>query len=235
MKTQSRRPVSPQLFAYLFVLLTLSLGWFVCKVRRIECRLNDAPCPDAISSQLQQVRGTPMIGVDLGHAAENMLTTEPVKVVTLSKRLPGTVRIHLQQIPYSYLIINGDQTHAVSTEGKLYTPLTQPDILAIKSAIPLSELQDVDGHIRSSLHNGLVTLAEHKREISDAQEIELLDNMTLQITMKSGVRVLLLIEKVTESISELTQIVTAPEYQKLQKEYTEIDLRFKLPVLRKKQ
>lgn len=235
MKKQLRRPQFRLYVAYGFLIIFASIGWYFSTVRTIVCTIANTECPPEVSAQLAQLMGQRLIGIDLLTQAEQVLAAEPLDIVGFKKKLPNTLQIQLSRIPYAYVLKQNETLHAVSTDGKLYSLSVVPNILTIETVRPISELIDAKNQLQTHLHQALQSLTEKAPTFTTVKKIELLDNDTLLFTMNNTVRVLLSTQKVNESLTALKYILEAPEYQKLQKEYTEIDLRFKLPVLRKTQ
>lgn len=220
---------------YGILIIFASIGWYFSTVRTIVCTIAATECPDEITAQLSQLMGKRLIGVNLLTQAEQALAAEPLDIIAFKKKLPSTVHIQLSRIPYTFNLKQNDTFYAVSSKGKLYATAAVPSLLSIQTTVPLSELLVADNQLQPHLHQAFQSLAEAAPTLTTLKIIELLDKNTLVFTMNSTVRVLLSTQKVSESLPALKYILEAPEYQKLQKEYTEIDLRFKLPVLRKTQ
>lgn len=235
MKKQLRRPQFRLSVAYGFLIILAGIGWYFSSVRTIVCTIATLNCPPEVAAQLSQLMGQRLIGINLQAQAEQVLASEPLDIVGFKKKLPNTLLIQLNHIPYTYILKQNETLYAISAEGKLYSPSVFPTIFTIETVRPLSEMLSADNQLQPQLHQALQSLTEVASSLTTLKKIELLDNDTLLFTMNSTVRVLLSMQKVKESLTALKFILEAPEYQKLQKEYTEIDLRFKLPVLRKTQ
>ncbi len=219
------------------VVVGVVLFWYFARVKTIICTVDSQPCSEEVSAQLRSIHGQQIVGVDVQTAAKKALSEQPVTVLSLKKRLPSTVYIMLQSQPFQYAVASAETVRPVTTVGTLYTVPAPTKLvqIAVTPDVLQSALQE-EKHLQPEIHTALTATAAYVQSLDEKPaRIELLDTTSIRITMKSGAKILLPVAKNAESLVQLGMILTAPEYARLQSEYTEIDLRFKLPVLRKSQ
>lgn len=216
-----------------FVALLLGIGWYTLQVGDIECRLDVQSCPPALQDALAPLRGRSLIGVDLREDAQQMVTAHSVRATSVQKKFPRLLTVQFAQVPISYRLNTAEKSWDVNSTGTVFEP-SSAAYLEITTKLPVDQLMSSARLLKPEFHQALRAVAESD-STKQATQIELLDNETIIITMKEGIRALVPTQETALHLAELHQILTSSEYRTVSKDYQEIDVRFKLPVLRKKQ
>ncbi len=217
----------------IFAAIMLILSWYTLQVSRIDCTYDGATCLASMHDALSPLRGSSLIAVDIQERAQELLATHSVIVTSIQKHFPRSVTIHLESVPIRYTLISSEQSWDVNDSGMLFAATGQSEV-RISTALAPSQLIHTPTTLQPALHTALRTLAQSTLP-NQATQIELLDNETISVSMKDGARVLLPIQETAIHLAELQQILSSAEYREVSTRYQEIDVRFKLPVLRKKQ
>lgn len=93
------------------------------KIQRVECTmLTDSaetePCLPPLAAALSPLVGRGWLGSDIPTQANTVLTDLGWRVSRYSYQLPGTLKLVLVQDPWSYQILSGDQVWNVSATGQ---------------------------------------------------------------------------------------------------------------------
>ena len=209
--------------------LTLGLGWWRLRVRRIECHLNTpTACSADLTKQVNQaLLNRPLLFQDL----QTLLAKDPdifgrYLVEEVVKIWPDKVAVKLKPDELVYQIKN-DQTLVALSRSRVASPIDRPlpDLPLVKSS---------NTKLKSADHQKLTTIIQTLKENSLHKVlIDLNQPPTVTIeTLEPSLKILVDLDQ-PQSLRALALILNSKEFKRLtgRNKRPVVDLRFKLPVL----
>lgn len=222
------------MFLGLIFVALMIVGAIGFRVRTIQCSMGEAACSAEIESQLSTLQGTSLFFTNFETSIPQNIPDETVRYISHQKELPGTLQIKLQQEEPLYALQEGDTFFTVYASGVLQ-PMQQiedSEYHVIELQFPIETISS-EGTIDPQKHQTLAeySLSLYKNQF-DLQNSTWIDSKTIQIDLPSGIRVLLPFDEAPQKVAALEAIVASTEIETITEPITEIDLRYKYPVLR---
>ncbi|NCS97929.1 MAG: hypothetical protein GW762_05050 [Candidatus Pacebacteria bacterium] len=204
------------------------------RVSKIVCLVADAHCSQELQDQLQTLAGKSLFLTDFESAISSSITDETVLFVSLQKELPSTLIVSLAQEKPVYILRSDEKNYTVYASGLIHEHKQEStnDYTVIAVEFPLEKIVEND-HVLPKYHDELtkLSLSLYKPSFS-LQNSRWIDTETIQLEVSSGIRVYIPFESATQKITILEAILVSPELETVSEPLTEIDLRYKYPVLR---
>lgn len=209
----------------------------IFRVEAVECRVSSqSQCPESLSVLLDEALvGQPLFLADFPSLlAGEQFSSQPFTFKSIEKRLPSTATITFELEPLLYLIRTqeGEQV-AVGANGSVIPTQNWPDDTPTVQINESSENIIAADNINLEYHQPLALLINslYKNQIV-FQNITW--NSADEIRLESPGMPLVIIDSANPdlAISKLQLIINSGKIEALEEPISEIDLRFKMPVLR---
>lgn len=221
--------------------VVISVGLVAVKIRQVECHLPNGIDSSEICLRLQPLVGNSFFFTDFENSsvvnralkAEDMAQTFSLESV--KKQLPGTVIFELsQKAPLYRLLAEGDQKYLVTESGQLKTDNPRLKLPEARLFPGWSDSFDSLDLKAASTHYFLkqliMTAAEEQLKIETIN----FESSTL-IRIKLDSQLFVVLEKNSQpslEMKRLAVIIDNLNFKEIDTGIKEVDLRFKLPVLR---
>ena len=203
------------------------------RVQTVECRLLGAEaCPDDLVQTLQFIINQPLFFVDFSKQISTVQLPQPVRLSKISKKLPSTLRLSFQLEPVAYVISTDQDIFFVSQSGQLYQQqFEQTGLVQVRL---LSAWSHQSGSVELFIHHSLLAIIAGCQQLKlPLQTITWLDNSTIQLSMENRSEIFVIdSQQPNLELHRLALVLQSGEYQALTQSKQELDLRFKMPVLR---
>lgn len=206
-------------------------------VKNIECQLDQQTCPESLTNSLTVLHGKPLFFTNYQSILQEQRVPLPVTLTQVKKHLPNTLNLEFSSQNLAYMIQTNEGTIAVSTTGVLFKDTTVLPPTTIEVKPELSSVLDPNHAIQAPIHTAFLELVT-TLEKSDlpVKHISWVDKDTINLIMNDGQLNAVVDQKNPRvAIEKLELIIKSQEYQAVQENVQEIDLRFDLPVLRMRQ
>lgn len=246
MKKKSRKQHSSINFSKILKILFLGILIFVAylilvagkmlfSVRDINCKLsNDAACPEHLLAELEVLKNKPIFFTDYKSilSKENALS-QPYSITQVTKTLPSTLNIIFTAEDSLFIIEQSSQSYLISSSGKVFPNDQIQSEQAIVKVITDNTLVE-NNQIDSGTFHTISTILTTGDELDlPIQSITWVDKSTIKLNMKEITEVAIIdSESPRLELQKLTNILSSKEYQTLPETKQELDLRFRMPVLR---
>jgi hypothetical protein len=227
------------------VLLSYVLLWRIWVVKTVVCVGVTQAIPDTACKQLRSLLvGQPLLWLDLNQLrwSEHKMVKDQQQnwwyIQAFNKKLPQTIQVQLAETKPTYRISSDGQSwQIVNVQGMAKTE-AQPaehSLLSVQVATTWPTPVLTDTKINSALHTWLVSVVETFGATDNPPtKIMLTDPVTIELFW-SNWSVLLTQDQIPSvELQRLTEVkqVLQEKNQALGTEVKQVDLRFKLPVLR---
>lgn len=205
------------------------------RVVHISCRIETNDCSSELQNELASLKGSSLFFTQFETQIAQTISNETIVLRNVEKNLPGTLVITLSQETPRYILRLPEKEYAVYTSGishQLTENVNPNDYHIFDLSFPIEKILE-DTHVRSDYHTQLsaVSLSLYNPPFS-LQNSTWKDTPFIEFKLESGVNVFLPIESASEKVAILKQILESSELETLSEPLTEIDLRYKYPVLR---
>jgi hypothetical protein len=206
------------------------------RVKEVECSLSSGSrCPDELTQSSATLKNRSLFFSDFQTLIEQPgFNDHHYKLANLSKRLPSTLIIELQPLETAYLIAlrGSDRLVAVSESGVIHTDPVESDSAVVEVEKNTWE-QIIEKDSAEELHSTIMRLLDslYKNEFF-YDTITWINHDEIRVKIAGGVEVIF-----DSSLSELTvyqtkSLLNSKEFAELEVKPVEVDMRFRLPVLR---
>jgi len=234
------RPPLPRIFPLIFSLLIVGLSFFwgvtQLEATAIYCYVDYSSCSPAVTNSLKLLVGQRLIGVDTEEHVQTALQPHAqVRLMRLQKNINGELSIFLEPQEVSFVFLPGkNQTPIpITDQGRLITG-------DIDSNWPIflvtpefnSELQQA-GKIEPQLQSQLLVALKTLNALSlPYSSILIVDPRTLHIEFVGQPAALVPLTHAETELYRVREILKAMPTLTIPEPITEVDVRYKLPVLR---
>jgi cell division septal protein FtsQ len=205
------------------------------KVVSVRCRAESGDCTPEVRQKLESLTSQSFFFSDLESASTQILSTLPgYKLMSLQRQLPQTLVISIKQNPSLYRLqaLGKPELKVVDSEGFIYSPESQ-------TTIPLVVVSEAEWN--ESLQQGRIQINRHQQLTQTLQALSQAEISFQQLEAAAGVIGVLSLDPQTAAILDLSN--SAADVAKLSivlkglepatlSEIQEIDVRYRLPVLR---
>ena len=196
-------------------------------VQNVECHLqNNQDCPPYITKELESLKGKQLLFNTFTDQLAQLQFDQPAQVRLKSKSLPHTIVVEASIDPGLYRL--QDSNLVITAKGETFANE--------QSNLPVVELPVEDNGSESLLtdyHPSLKTIFESfAQQGLDIQKISWYSDQNIQIKLASGLVVITDVDTATITAQKTNLILQAQINQNIQWEQKELDVRFRLPVLR---
>ncbi|MBU0978289.1 MAG: hypothetical protein ABIJ03_02165 [Patescibacteria group bacterium] len=204
------------------------IGQTILAVGQIECSLSSGEaCSNQTLVTLNQIKGQPLLFNNLEQKINQLEFTHPVQAQVVSKRLPQTLTLKLTQEPGLYQVNQSD--YLITQSGFVFQSSTQ---MAVPVDLPqtIFDQRILDMSVHQSLVKLINSLDRHQIQ-PEAIGWQSSEEIILKLT--NGLEAIVNSDGVETSGEKLDLILNSEVLDNLNFNQTQLDLRFKLPVLRK--
>jgi hypothetical protein len=219
------------------IIFTFSAWLF--RVKSFTCQLqNDERCPAGLDEQLTVVFGRSLFFTDFNSLLANLnLSGQSFTVTKLRKRLPSSLELILLPEPFFYILrnANSDEKIAVTAAGMISnSPVIDEQLELVEVYLKDSIWQEiVDNNQVESFHQPLsVLLTSLKNNELYFSKIEWQDPSEIRVFTKDKIVIIFDNSLSSTQIKQAKELLSSSELSTLDMEPTELDMRFRLPVLR---
>jgi len=228
MKKQPRRtPWPARLVKWGSVISLLIIGGQAAlSVGTIECKLTtEKDCPPEIMDSLEEIKGQALLFNNLEEKLNLIKFNHPAQIKVTAKRLPKTIYLQVAREAGLYQIKNSSK---IVTKSGFVFESTQENIVIIE--LPANSYEPKPDPL---IHQNLVTLLESfsSREL-EVTSISWQSSDKIHVHLANGLTVALNLEAVPTAGEKLKLILAENTISNLDLSGAELDLRFRLPVLR---
>jgi len=205
------------------------------KVEDVKCSLpNNQACPSYITDELSKLKGESLLFNTFEDSTSKLQFTQPVQIKIKQKSLPKTLFIEASIDPGLYRIQN---TNLITTaEGVTFTNDNSelPEVELTSEDLGSDENISSDHQILvANYHQGLKTIFEsfQQQELS-IKKIRWESDQTIKIELDTDLIVITDVNTIHTSAQKTSLILKAKINEGLEWNKKELDVRFRLPVLR---
>jgi len=199
---------------------TLSVG-------QIKCTLSSGEtCPDHFLETLSQIKGQPLLFNNLEQKINQLEFSHPVQSQVVSKKLPKTLTLILIQEPELYQV--KDTEYSVTKSGFIFETSNQETVI-----INLPKTVFDQKLLDHSVHQTLVSLLENLATYQvEAKTVEWRSSEEILLKLSNGLEVITNSSSTKVTGQKLELVLSSEPLNNLDLKSKQLDLRFKLPVLR---
>jgi len=231
---RSPRTLSLVIAIFLTTLIFLAGIWF-SQVRTLYCFIEYANCPPEVTAELQSLKGQRLLISNLEANVTSRLISNPtLRFKTLRKEFPGTVVVNLesQKIIFGFKAVDSGAYILITDQGRTMMSELHPDwpvfLVSQKLLEETNQRQNLSSNTQLQLEAVLVALQAPTWSNSS---LYLADWETVEVELSTGVILLFNLGQLPTQIERASEILSQLPLETAVKT-KEIDLRFKLPVLR---
>jgi hypothetical protein len=225
---------------FLFLLLIMSR---FLRVEKINCFVNSTPTTD-ICQNFNSFRGKSLLLYDFStdNLFEKLLTNQDKShsyhLEQINKKLPNTLNIFFTSKPPTYRIALMGNIFLVSEKGQVKKNIEELELVSVfvdEQWLNINGLLINDSNIEDNLHdflNQLVRESENRK--MNLKEIKLINQAQIELYYLDE-KFKFIIEKnnsVLNNIERIDIILKNFDFEAIEKNISEIDMRFKFPVLK---
>lgn len=218
--------------ALLIVIGLLSCLSIFLRVQTVSCLVETQPCPADVSQKLN-LQGRQLLFSDHQRQITTDLAGLPYQVVKVSLVLPHTVVAELKPQPSAYQLLNNGQVYLVDQSGLLFQ-VTQP--MADLPIIQVSHANILDltqREVPAATHQFWLEAAAGAKDLGfGAMELRAVNEATILIRLADSLQAVISNEQPLLQLERLQTILKQQAHTTPKEPIHEIDLRFRLPVLR---
>jgi hypothetical protein len=206
-------------------------------VKHINCELDSQKCPASVVDALKILEGKSLFLTDYSEILREQGLPLPITLKTITKELPQTLNLTFVTQPLAYQLFTNEGMISVSESGLPFKENTIPAPVTIELTPPLASILASPTEVQPAVHQPLTALSHTLQESKVAvKKITWVDKDTIILIMNEEQQTAVLdVQDPQAAVRKLELIAVSPEYQAVEKNVREIDLRFNLPVLRMKQ
>lgn len=234
---------SPSKFFKILIIILLVSGnlavfWYInstlLRITEITCKTNlQTDCSEPVVAELQSLHGQHILWNSSQQVFDKIFTADPTYLhFTPQPILPNTLAVTAEVSQPSYILSSGDQQFTVNEAGFVMSSV-QENVPKFTISFELYQQIVEARRIDDSLHTGFREVVDAYNSLSQNKtvisQIEWVDEYQIIIQFSDGRRALLQRENFYDKLVTVLEIYPLP----LEVEWTEIDMRFEKPVLRK--
>jgi hypothetical protein len=238
-KKRSLTLICSLIFSLIFL---IGAGYFVLTkliVKKIDCLVqlqNQVACPDFVQAELEKQLGGSLLFNRFDLIAADVAKCQVGwQVSKITKNLKGTVSfVFEQKAPIYGIKTNSAALFLIGANGLIMAEATASDLPQLQLAENSNvALPAVGSQLQSDLSEQLSNLfASLSKQNIPYLAVSLDNDRVLHLQLKDGRQVTLLLAKAPQELSQLGYLLLHQEQLKPQVSFTQIDLRFKYPVLK---
>ena len=205
------------------------------KVSTVTCSINDQTCPETLIDSLEKIKGESLFLTNFDTTIPTLVEDQTIIYTGIAKSLPSTILLTFTTEQPSYLLQSQEKSYIVYQSGLVRSEVpfdTDDSIPSFQLSFPIEKVTQT-GSIQPEVHAQMQELnaSLYKSGIRLQNSTwETTDEVTL--TLSTGETVLLSLTDIALQVEKLSILLSSSEIQSLPKEITEIDMRYKFPVLR---
>ena len=205
------------------------------KVSTVTCSINNQTCPETLIDSLEKIKGESLFLTNFDTTIPTLVEDQTIIYTGIAKSLPSTILLTFTTEQPSYLLQSQEKSYIVYQSGLVRSEVpfdTDDSIPSFQLSFPIEKVTQT-GSIQPEVHAQMQELnaSLYKSGIGlQSSTWETTDEVTL--TLSTGETVLLSLTDIALQVEKLSILLSSSEIQSLPKEITEIDMRYKFPVLR---
>ena len=205
------------------------------KVSTVTCSINNQTCPETLIDSLEKIKGESLFLTNFDTTIPTLVEDQTIIYTGIAKSLPSTILLTFTTEQPSYLLQSQEKSYIVYQSGLVRSEVpfdTDDTVPSFQLSFPIEKVTQT-GSIQPEVHAQMQELnaSLYKSGIRLQNSTwETTDEVTL--TLSTGETVLLSLTDIALQVEKLSILLSSSEIQSLPKEITEIDMRYKFPVLR---
>ena len=205
------------------------------KVSTVTCSINNQTCPETLIDSLEKIKGESLFLTNFDTTIPTLVEDQTIIYTGIAKSLPSTILLTFTTEQPSYLLQSQEKSYIVYQSGLVRSEVpfdTDDSIPSFQLSFPIEKVTQT-GSIQPEVHAQMQELnaSLYKSGIRLQNSTwETTDEVTL--ILSTGETVLLSLTDIALQVEKLWILLSSSEIQSLPKEITEIDMRYKFPVLR---
>ncbi len=210
--------------------ILLVLVSYLARVTEVKCQVDTKnECPDYVNQALTDLIGQSLLTVSSGQISFSQKFTPEYLLKSYRLIWPNRVEVTLQQIKLVYQVSIDQVQFVVNQDGKL---INAPHQTLIEAEIP--DLNQQSQVIEPVVHHQLVDLIDKLQQNNiGVQKIIWSPSHDAKLILKSGQVVIFDPAELDSNLARLKLILKSPTMTNQLPLFQTIDVRFRLPVLRK--
>lgn len=233
---QSRPRRGPFLVAVVASVLVVVAGAALARVQSVTCSFGAQPCPAEVVSSLHSLRGHHLLFSNTVATAQAALQPHSAyRVQAVQKIYPSTIEVTLesQSLLYQLKRPGSDEVLAASDQAAIITMPLQADLPTIVINDQLWYEWQAAGSVPPQVHQQLKDVSRALGEASLSPQGVVLEEVgTLVLYLPENQVAILDLPELRSDIARLVLILRELRERSIDQPIIEIDLRFRLPVLR---
>lgn len=205
------------------------------KVSTVTCSINNQTCPETLIDSLEKIKGESLFLTNFDTTIPTLVEDQTIIYTGIAKSLPSTILLTFTTEQPSYLLQSQEKSYIVYQSGLVRSEVpfdTDDTVPSFQLSFPIEKVTQT-GSIQPEVHAQMQELnaSLYKSGIRLQNSTwETTDEVTL--ILSTGETVLLSLTDIALQVEKLSILLSSSEIQSLPKEITEIDMRYKFPVLR---
>lgn len=217
-------------FSFTFCLVGI-LFLFTSKIKSVECNLNQQSCDGEIVDRLN-LNDQSFFFTDIEAEVNQVEFGFPVQLNQVERIFPNKLKISLSQSEYLYQLNFGQIHLSVDSEGNYY-PIEQDSSVIVQVEPSLYESLLEEKKIDNRFHQGMVSLTKLlEKNNYQIKSINYQSGNLITIILINYPQILVDPDNFENQVFVLELIINKLSINDPEKNFRELDLRFKFPILR---
>jgi hypothetical protein len=216
---------------FILIVVTTQFTPQLLAIKKIECQLDDQPCPLELTQKLEPIKKESFL---FSRLETQILSLELnlYQLESISKDWPTTVALKFSHKPNSYIIKTNQQDALLVSENGL----TQP--ISIEQNLPFIEVYDWENSIQENLieeelhHLSLNLVQLLATQKISYKSIKIRNQQEIEILLLENLVALAQKEELESQIIKLAIILNELDLNAIDLQINLIDLRFNFPLLK---
>lgn len=218
------------------VLFLLPLFFLTRKISKINCQLlSGEPCPDELSESLDSIEGRNLVFSKLEVLVSSLETPDGYSLVETSKKLPGQADLIFRQEVSLFLLACDDcdqDTVIGEYRSVLGTQTSANSLSSVHYSLSNDDLFE-EKKLRENFFNPVKEVIDFaKNNHLELKNISWISQEEMQLDINNQPKILLSDEDLQKQLKGLEIILDNHINDQVDEEVIEIDMRYKMPVLR---
>ncbi len=200
------------------------------RVRAITCQIENEECPDELIQSLQPLQGSSLLFSKHESSISNLQSN--YNLTSYSKQLPNTLHLTFSGLPNEALLRIDDHEYLLHSDGALEesTEATQNTTIF---EVPAAGIDSDNRRVKDAqLVTHVLEWNTSLEQIRSEPERVIFNDQVVILKLNAGLQAIANLNESTTASQRLAIILEHAEVASIDTSIREIDLRFRLPVLR---
>ncbi|MCA9370060.1 MAG: hypothetical protein H6774_03495 [Pseudomonadales bacterium] len=214
-----------------FLLCSTLVFLAIPRIHEVQCLYADTqqPCSEQERAYFDTLEGRPLFFIDIEKIIRTDTTHAPFVITTISKTLPTTLKVRISPLEQIYTLSSNDELYGLSQTGVIIPYHTQT---ALHLTCQSTEMCQSNGVLSPSLLTLVELLSTHQVFSSTPLTITITTPHHIAVHNDAFPTVLITQSADSGTLDTLEALLSSPDYTQSTTTIREIDMRFRLPVLR---